>query len=53
MMRLPCDTCQNRKGCELFAEFAPRFVFSLFDDSRPGCQDYDPAWFRGIEGCLQ
>jgi len=53
LTRLPCDNCRERKTCDMYAEFAPRFVFSLFEESRPYCQGYDPEWFRGIEGCLQ
>lgn len=52
MVRLPCETCQSEHNCALRAEFMPRFFHALFEDP-PSCREYDPRWYRGIEGCLQ
>lgn len=53
--RAQCETCLFRRDCVRKNEFLPRFVFSLFKDSheRPFCGEYEPEWYRGIEGVLQ
>lgn len=51
-MRMPCETCQKNKKCDLRADFMPKYFLSLLTGP-PSCQEYEPAWYRGIEGCLQ
>lgn len=46
---LLCDHCADRQRCLRKAEFAREQFFS---GQKLGCSEYEPEWYRGIEGCL-
>jgi hypothetical protein len=53
MIPLPCDTCLDEAVCLFRNDMARRWVYAWLADEPAECNDYDPAWFHGLEGVLR
>lgn len=46
---LLCDHCSEQRRCLRQAEFAKELFLSGLEAE---CIDYEPQWYKGIEGCF-
>ena len=51
---LQCDSCRTARTCGDQAELQRRLFFAFQYPGAPRleCPDYEPRWYRGIEGVI-
>lgn len=54
MIRVDCDTCKQRGRCGAESDLRRVALFDSIvrDLCVPSCPEYQPRWWRGIEGVL-
>lgn len=50
MVIADCESCSCSRYCPKRAEYSRLAFFSFAKGERLECKDYEPRWFRGIEG---
>lgn len=51
MIWVPCDTCKRSVSCYSFAEMHHVSVRLWANGiEHPGCPDYQPSYWRGVDG---
>lgn len=52
MPKLPCDTCKHRGSCLFEGLIAREVIFRWLNSEQfPGCAEYRPDYYHGVEGC--
>lgn len=49
---MPCDKCKKR-SCRLSANHWRALFFAMARSEVVNCDDYEPAYFRGLEGVYE
>lgn len=50
MPLVPCEKCAQNRYCPKKGEFNRLALFSHAEGKQIECKEYEPRWFRGIEG---
>lgn len=47
---MDCEHCKHRRYCQAKPDYFRRRFFGMGDGTHVSCGDFEPVYYRGIEG---